>query len=247
MKKIIVIFVLSMLSLSIYANTEENTLLLFPVEAETKEKIEEEKFIITLREESKKTNKYIRLKGYFDLPGELVGESFVKGGTSKLANIDAGLEGMVEGVYRFSESGEIAMGLGIQRIGNINSAGLVSGNNYALPVYLSGKYNIKKSPIYIKGLIGITFNYGSDDLKSFIAKQEDPSLGLTKDSIDLEHGLYGALGLGIDIGKFEIEGLYSVNTISSSYTNPTDDKVYTRELENYRISIGASYAFDWKK
>ena len=139
------------------------------------------------------------------------------------------------------------MGLGLQGIGNINSNGVVSGNNYAMPLYFSGKYNFFKSPIYMKGILGVTFNYGTDDLRTFIASQENPALGLTKDSIDIENGLYGALGFGLDIWKFELEGLYSVNTISSSYINPTDSKSYTRELENHRITVGASYAFDWNK
>lgn len=255
MKKIITVCILSILSLPIYANTvEKQNLLSSETEAltvfydDTKGKDEVEKeILISPISKKETTNKFIRVKGYIGLPGELAGNKFGVDGTTKLANIDAGVEGMVEGVYRFSESGEIAMGLGVQGIGNINSAGVVSGNNYALPLYFSGKYNFFKSPIYMKGILGVTFNYGTDDLKTFIASQEDVTLGLTKDSIDLEHGLYGALGFGVDIWKFEIEGLYSVNTISSSYTNPTDNKSYTRELENHRITVGASYAFDWNK
>jgi len=254
MKKIITICILSILSLPIYTDTvEKQNLLSNETEALTvfyddnkgKDEVENE-ILISPISKKETTNKFIRVKGYIGLPGELAGNRFGVDGTTKLANIDAGVEGMVEGVYRFSESGEIAMGLGIQGIGNINSAGVVSGNNYAIPLYFSGKYNFFKSPIYMKGILGVTFNYGTDDLKTFIASQED-SLGLTKDSIDLEHGLYGALGFGVDIGKIEIEGLYSVNTISSSYTNPTDNKSYTRELENHRITVGASYAFDWNK
>ena len=254
MKKIITICILSILSLPIYTDTvEKQNLLSNETEALTvfyddnkgKDEVENE-ILISPISKKETTNKFIRVKGYIGLPGELAGNRFGVDGTTKLANIDAGVEGMVEGVYRFSKSGEIAMGLGIQGIGNINSAGVVSGNNYAIPLYFSGKYNFFKSPIYMKGILGVTFNYGTDDLKTFIASQED-SLGLTKDSIDLEHGLYGALGFGVDIGKIEIEGLYSVNTISSSYTNPTDNKSYTRELENHRITVGASYAFDWNK
>ncbi len=259
MKKIITICILSILSLPIYADTIENQELLsnetealtvfYDGSNDNKEEKEEkeEKEVINPIVQKEKANKFIREKGYIELPGELAGSKFGVDGTTKLADIDAGLEGMVEGVYRFSESGEIAMGLGVQGIGNINSAGTVSGNNYAIPLYFSGKYNFFKSPIYMKGILGVTFNYATDDLRTFIAGQEEPALGLTKDSIDMENGLYGALGFGVDIGKIEIEGLYSVNTISSSYTNPTDNKSYTRELENHRITVGASYAFDWNK
>ncbi len=253
MKKIITICILSILSLPIYADIiEEKELLSNETEAltvfydDSNKKVEvKEEIIVNPIIQKEKTNKFIRIKGYFGLPGELAGNKFGVDGTTKLADIDAGVEGMIEGVYRFNKSGEIAMGLGIQGIGNINSAGTVSGNNYAMPLYFSGKYNFFKSPIYMKGILGVTFNYATDDLRTFIAGQEDPSLGLTKDSIDMENGLYGALGFGLDIWKFEVEGLYSVNTISSSYTK--DSKSYTRELENHRITVGASYAFDWNK
>lgn len=255
MKKIITICILSILSLPIYADTiekqnllsnETEALTVFYDDTKGKDEVENE-ILISPISKKETTNKFIRVKGYIGFPGELAGNRFGVEGTTKLADIDAGAEGMIEGVYRFSKSGEIAMGVGIQGIGNINSAGVISGNNYAIPLYFSGKYNFFKSPIYMKGILGVTFNYGTDDLKTFIVNQEDVTLGLTKDNIDIENGLYGALGFGLDIWKFEIEGLYSVNTISSSYINPTDSKSYTRELENHRITVGASYAFDWNK
>ena len=253
MKKFITICIISILSLPIYSNTTENKEVLTSNEVvtvpnsdeKTKEVVVEEK-----KEESKTIetakvkNKFIRVKGYLDLPGQLGGYKYGADGKIKLSNIDAGIEGMIEGVYRVSKKTEVAMGLGFQGLGNINTGAVVSDNNYAIPLYISVKRNLFKSPVYLKGIIGVTWNIGSDGLKAFVASQENPTLGLTKDSITLENGLYGAAGVGLDIWKFEIEGLYSVNTIVANYTNAGTK--YTRELENHRISVGASYAFDWK-
>lgn len=267
MKRIITLCIISILNMQIFASEIENKNSVILTEGTlisdsdaiptVEEKIvQEEKTVTAAKEETviiidkknkKEINKFIRIKGYLGLPGEVGGYQFGADGAVKLANIDAGIEGMVEGVYRFSERGEIAVGIGAQGIGNINSGGTIGGNNYAFPFYFSGKYNLFKSPFYLKGIIGITINYGTEDLKTFIASQENPALSLTKDSITMENGLYGAIGAGIDLWKVEIEGLYSVNTISSSYTNPNDNAKYTRELENYRIAVGASYAFDWDR
>lgn len=256
MKKIITLCIIFILTLQIYASDTEiikEGALISDTEVTSdsvnKEKVitEEKEAIIVEKKEKKEINKFIRIKGYFDLPGEVGGNQYGSDGMVKLSDIDAGIEGMVEGVYRFSESGEVAVGIGVQGIGNINTGTAIVGNNYAFPFYFSGKYNFFKSPVYLKGILGVTFNYGTDDLKDFIADQEDGTLGLTGDDITLENGLYGAVGLGLDLGKFEIEGLYSLNTISSSYINPDDSTKCTRELENYRISVGASYAFDWKR
>ena len=251
MKKFITICIISILSLPIYADTMENKDGISSTEAvsisnsdtKAKDPVVEETKIETM-ETAKKKNKFIRVKGYFDLPGQVGGYKYGQDGKIKLSDIDAGIEGMIEGVYRVSKKTEVAMGFGFQGLGNINTGTVVTDNNYAIPLYLSVKRNLFKSPVYLKGIIGVTWNIGSDGLKTFVAQQENPTLALTKDSITLENGLYGAVGAGLDIWKFEVEGLYSVNTIVASYTNAGTQ--YTRELENHRISVGASYAFDWK-
>lgn len=242
MKKIITLCILSILSLPIYSNTTNKNLTL---EA-NKDNVKAEKEVKVVEPEKKIKNKFIRIKGLYGMPGEISGYKYGEDGKVKLSDIDAGIEGMVEGVYRINKSAEIAMGLGFQGLGYLDTNGVVAENNYAIPLYISVKYNLFKSPIYLKGAIGVTWNIGTDDLKTFVANQENGSLGLTKDSINLQNGLYGAAGVGIDIWKFEIEGLYSVNQIVANYVNPVDSKQYTREVENHRISVGASYAFDWK-
>jgi len=249
MKKFITICIISILSLPIYADTIENknssTEAIAISNVETKDNtVAEKKEDTQIIETAKKKNKFIRVKGYFDLPGQIGGYKYAQEGKIKLSDIDAGIEGMIEGVYRVSKKTEVAMGIGFQGLGNINTGAVVSDNNYAIPLYISVKRNLFKSPIYLKGAIGVTWNIGSDGLKAFVASQENSTLGLTKDSITLENGLYGAVGAGLDIWKFEVEGLYSVNTIVASYTSAGTQ--YTRELENHRISVGASYAFDWK-
>lgn len=252
MKKIITICILSILSLPVYADTMEEKKLssnetepLIVFHKNTNENTEaEENIIINKIIKKEKNNKFVRAKGYFGLPGELQGYySAAPGEKTRLLDIEEGLEGMIEGVYRANENFELAMGLGAQIIGALNTTYGIQNNYYAIPLYFSFKYNVLKSPIYLKSVAGVTFNIGTDDLKYYVAKNLDPALKITENDIKVDNGSYLALGMGVDIWKMELEALYSVNRLSTSFT--ADGKNYYSKFENARITVGASYAFDW--
>lgn len=213
--------------------------------ATTSESIQVESKDIEKIDKLEKTNKFVRVKGSFDLPGQVEGKSYSDNITGKLADLEAGISGMVEGVYRVNDKNEIAVGLGVQGIGYLDTYYGVQENNYAIPLYISGKHNLFNLPLYVKGLFGVTYNIGTDDLKYFIAVQEDPSWGLTESDIKIENGFYGGLGLGLDVGKVEVEALYSINIVNATFQYNSNE--YSKKLSNHRISLGLSYAFDWNK
>lgn len=195
--------------------------------------------------EEKEANKFIRIKGNFDLPGQVEGKSYSTSITKKLADLESGVSGMIEGVYRVNDKNEIALGLGVQGIGYLDTYYGIQANNYAIPFYISAKHNLFSLPLYVKALFGVTYNIGTDDLKYFITAQENPTWGLAENDVEINHGFYGGLGMGLDIGRFEVEALYSINTINATFQYSGSE--YSRELRNHRISLGLSYAFDWNK
>lgn len=195
--------------------------------------------------EEKEANKFIRIKGNFDLPGQIEGKSYSTSITKKLADLESGVSGMIEGVYRVNDKNEIALGLGVQGIGYLDTYYGIQANNYAIPFYISAKHNLFSLPLYVKALFGVTYNIGTDDLKYFITAQENPTWGLAENDVEINHGFYGGLGMGLDIGRFEVEALYSINTINATFQYSGSE--YSRELRNHRISLGLSYAFDWNK
>lgn len=272
MKKIITICAISILSLQVFAEnvktaspiaTTESAVIIGVKDNENKNEVvatttgaviltentvvTTESAIVVEKKNKAKTNRFIRVKGIYDLPGELQGYIVGVDGKTKLLDIDAGFEAMVEGVYRVNKSVELAMGLGAQSLGAMSTSYGVQNNYYAIPFYFSLKYNVLKSPFYLKGIAGVTFNIGSPDLKYFVAKYTDSTLGITENDVKIDNGNYLALGLGIDIWKVELEALYSVNKLSASYTAAGTTNTYYSKMENARITVGMSYAFDWNK
>lgn len=244
MKKVIMFFLI-LFSSFIYCEEENISDIQYNSVKKNNENMQSKEINDAEIEKMSEVNKFIRIKGNFDLPGQIEGKSYSTNITKKLADLESGISGMVEGVYRINDKNEIALGLGIQGIGYLDTYYGVQANNYAIPFYVSAKHNLFKLPLYVKALFGVTYNIGTDDLKYFITAQEDPTWGLAESDVEIDHGFYGGLGMGVDIGKIEVEALYSINTINATFQYSGSE--YSRELRNHRISLGLSYAFDWNK
>lgn len=60
---------------------------------------------------------------------------------------------------------------------------------------------------------------------------------------EIKNGYYYGAGLGLDLGNFEIEALYSVNELEGKF-DYTDGTTYYSKMDNNRVSLGISYAFE---
>lgn len=176
------------------------------------------------------SKKYIRIKAGGSLPGTL---------ESDIDTLDTGIgmELMVEGVYRATENLEVASGIGFQGHGNMDTSYGTQNSFYSVPLYISVKRNFFSLPIYAKGLGGLSLNMETDDFDYKYAN------GLS--SVEYEHGYYWAAGAGIELGRIEVEALYSENKISFNYQESGEEK-NSGKIVDKRITINLSYAFELK-
>ena len=110
-----------------------------------------------------------------------------------------------------------------------------SGSEYkSLPVYLTAKYNFNlNSQVkpYLKTNLGYSFNFGASDYKDSNGYEE---------KLDIENGLYWALGGGVEYNNFTVDLMYAVNKAESK--NKTLDQ---KEDNDYgRVVLSAGYRFD---
>ena len=104
---------------------------------------------------------------------------------------------------------------------------------------MSVKRNFFKGPIYIKGLGGIVYNHNSNGIKEFFLAHISLT-GITETEIN--NGYYYGGGIGLDWGNLELEALYCVNELEAKFVNSTG--TYYSKIDNNRISLGISYAFE---
>lgn len=184
-----------------------------------------------MQDEEFEEKRYYRLKVAGALPGTL---------ESEVGEVDTGIgiEGFVEGVYRPSQRTEVAAGIGFQGHGNMETTNNgTQGTFYSVPLYVSLKSNLFGWPLYGKALGGVALNFKTSDFDAEYA------YGLSE--VKYDHGTYWALGAGVDLGRFEVEALYSVNSISFAYKDGTEEKTSGKILDK-RITLGLSYSFDAK-
>ena len=182
------------------------------------------------------SEKFIRLKVIGGIDGKVRTQLVGSDSKSTVWDRDNDYEFIIEGVYRTGKTYEVAIGTGIQQFGKIDS----SGNKfYGTPFYLSAKRNFFKGPIYLKGIVGIVYNYDSTGIKNFFLEHTSLT-GINKTEIN--NGYYYGGGVGIDLGNFEIEALYCVNELEAKFE--TNSGNYYSKIDNNRISLGLSYAFE---
>lgn len=217
-------------SLDISANEVEEVV----VEENSNDYSTDEEVIAETAEDSIEKNKFFRLK----LVGGIDGE--IRDNLDKEHISDAGItyEGLLESVYRISDTYEVAMGTGVQKLGLMKLTEIGASkdyeNVYAIPLYIGVKRNFFKGPIYIKTNVGMSFNIPTDDVKEILAGAQ------------IKSGFYYGAGFGIDIGNIELEALYTVNELGFllDKTVVGDTTTYTySETTTNRISLGLSVAF----
>lgn len=113
-----------------------------------------------------------------------------------------------------------------------------SGAEYkSLPVYLTAKYNFNlDSQIrpYLKANLGYSFNFDGSDVEI------SNDLGNMKIDMDLDDGLYWALGGGLEYNNFTVDLMYAVTTAEAEdkENNEKHDGDYARFV------LSAGYRFN---
>lgn len=149
---------------------------------------------------------------------------------SKTYKSKDGMEFMLESFYRPNKKIEVASGIGYQEHGKLKDGG--SKTFYSIPLYVSFKYNIFSSPLYTKFIGGFSLN-----------KNEFEYIDSTYKT---NHGYYAGAGLGIEFWNIELEGIYSLNSISfHSKTTDENTVVYdnTKDIIYSRVSLNIAYKF----
>lgn len=220
-------------NLDINANKTEEVIV-----EENNNEDEKSKVIVTdtseISSETEEKNKMFRLK----LVGGINGE--IRDNVNKEHISEAGVtyEGLLESVYRISDTYEVAMGTGVQKLGIMKFKEIGASkdyeNVYAIPLYIAVKRNFFKGPVYFKTNVGMSFNIPTDDVKEILAGAQ------------IKSGFYYGAGLGLDIGNIEVEAMYAVNELGflldKTVVGTTTTYTYS-ELTTNRISLGVSIAF----
>ena len=196
--------------------------------------------VINSDEIKEQSGKFVRLKVVGGIEGKIRMRD--DDGKTTVGDRDNDYEALVEGVYRINEFCEVSIGTGVQKFGKLFN---YYNGYYAIPLYFSTKYNLFKSPLYIKALGGIAYNIKSSGTSQFYSDLATVAsyTGITKDDIKIKNGYYYGAGLGLDLGNFEIEALYSVNELEGKF-DYTDGTTYKKKMDNNRVSLGISYAFE---
>lgn len=184
--------------------------------------------------EKEDKNKMFRLK----LVGGIDGEIRDNVAKNHISEAEITYELLLESIYRISETYEVAMGTGVQKLGTmkLKEIGFTKDyeNVYAVPLYIGVKRNFFRGPVYLKTNVGMSFNIPTDDVKELIAGAQ------------IKSGFYYGAGLGIDIGNIELEAMYVINELGFllNKTVDGDTTTYTySELTTNRVSLGLSVAF----
>lgn len=192
--------------------------------------------VINLDEIKEQSGKFVRLKVVGGIEGKVRTKLVGNDSKTTVWDRDNDFELILEGVYRAGKTYEVAIGTGIQQFGKIENSG---DEFYSTPLYLSVKRNFFKGPIYIKGLGGIVYNHNSNGIKEFFLAHTLLT-GITETEIN--NGYYYGGGIGLDLGNLELEALYCVNELEAKFVNSTG--TYYSKIDNNRISLGISYAFE---
>ena len=156
----------------------------------------------------------------------------------------------LEGYKSITDNFDLGLGLAYQfhadrktqEVSEAGNTGEISGAEYnSLPIYLTAKYNFNlNSEIkpYLKANLGYSFNFGESDLE---AKGTGVNAGDDeKTSIDVENGLYWAVGGGVEYKNFTLDLMYAV-TKAETEVKDWDGK----EDNDYgRVVLSAGYRFD---
>ena len=192
--------------------------------------------VINSDEIKEQSGKFVRLKVVGGIEGKVRTKLVGNDSKTTVWDRDNDFELILEGVYRAGKTYEVAIGTGIQQFGKIENSG---DEFYSTPLYLSVKRNFFKGPLYIKGLGGIVYNHNSNGIKEFFLAHISLT-GITETEIN--NGYYYGGGIGLDWGNLELEALYCVNELEAKFVNSTG--TYYSKIDNNRISLGISYAFE---
>ena len=172
--------------------------------------------------------------------------------TNVLSNKTDGFGGelALEGYKSITDNFDLGLGLAYQfhadrktqEVSEAGNTGEISGAEYnSLPIYLTAKYNFNlnsKIKPYLKANLGYSFNFGESDLE---AKGTGVNAGDDeKTSIDVENGLYWAVGGGVEYKNFTVDLMYAVTKAEA-----TANDFYGKEDNDYgRVVLSAGYRFD---
>ncbi|WP_163468968.1 outer membrane beta-barrel protein [Fusobacterium sp. IOR10] len=147
-----------------------------------------------------------------------------------------GYELSVELLKKRSPNFETGVGIAYQNNAdrkNINSG--IKGASYdSMPIYVTAKYKFNVDSLYVpyvKVNLGYSFNFNEKDLTN--------SLG--KSSINIDDGLYWAIGGGVEYNNFLVELMYGV-TKSDAKSPKVFKGDYAIDYEKVTLSVG--YSFD---
>ncbi|OQY42482.1 MAG: hypothetical protein B6227_02000 [Fusobacteriia bacterium 4572_74] len=114
----------------------------------------------------------------------------------------------------------------------------ISGVEYdSIPVYLTAKYNFNlNSEIkpYLKADLGYSFNFNPSDFEASDGSHSE------KAEMEVNNGLYWALGGGLEYNNFTVDLMYAVTTAESKPKDEDDEK----DNDYGRVVLSAGYRFN---
>jgi len=176
-------------------------------------------------------------------------DDYSNGGVTWLGDKTDGFGGelALEGYKSLTDNFDLGLGLAYQfhadrDTQDVNVNGYqyeTSGVEYdSIPVYLIAKYNFNlNSEIkpYLKANFGYSFNFNPSDYEE---KRDGVS---DKDKMNVDDGLYGALGGGLEYMNFTVDLMYAITKAGSGWKK---DYGWKKDNDYERFVLSAGYRFD---
>jgi hypothetical protein len=115
----------------------------------------------------------------------------------------------------------------------------------SVPLYVTGRYNVameNNMAFYFKGNLGYSFNINDEDTTAFPGTEDEAKL-----EIDVDNGLYLAVGGGVEYNNWIAELMYQINyaEVDGVIRGGDFDGVDGHEDIDYsRVSLLLGYSFD---
>lgn len=153
------------------------------------------------------------------------------------------------------EKGNLEFGLGTKYDSTVtaNITNVLEGNEELasfMPVYGSLKYSHKINNnvnIYAQGKVGYAFAFDGKFVKDEM-NYTDLDLG-EKQTAELKGGLYTGIGLGMEIGNYNIGASYDItkSTLKAEWTDLVYDDVEKFEIDNVYSTVALTVGYKFGK